>query len=134
VLADITLKENVPDWPLFNAPTSTDGYPAHEDGTELSGTKHKTTLFQLVPVDWPTVAVKVVPYAIGPLHKNPDEATHVVPTRELLLNMPRENNAARTIAMMRIAQPYVIRYSIALCAFNSILVKQTTKFTIRIID
>jgi hypothetical protein len=39
------------------------------------------------------------------------------------LKTPRENNAARTIAIIRIAQPYVIRYSIADCDFAELFTK-----------
>jgi hypothetical protein len=103
-------------------PAATEGYPEQEEGSDTpSGTKQRTTFVHGTPVASPIVAVKVVPYAIGELHKKPEFAMHVVPMREPELKIPRENKAARTIAIINIAQPYVIRYSIALCALCEVV-------------
>jgi hypothetical protein len=81
------------------------------------GTKKKLTPVQDVPVLCPSVTCNVPLVQTGELHKNPELAMQVVPVKELLLKIPSEKSAASTIAIISIAQPYVIRYSIALCAF-----------------
>ncbi len=43
----------------------------------------------------------------------PELGLHVVPIKLFVLNKPKLNIAAITIAMISIAHPYVIRYSIA---------------------
>jgi hypothetical protein len=72
----------------------------------------------VVPVACPTVAVKVPPCSTGLEQRYPDPGMQVVPTKELLLNTPNENRAPSTIAMINMAQPYVMRYSMALCALK----------------
>ena len=53
------------------------------------------------------------------VQRNPDSGMQLVP-RLLLLKTPREKSAISTIAIMSIAHPYVIRYSIALWSFTAI--------------
>jgi hypothetical protein len=85
------------------------------------GTYTYPTSYHVAPVPWPTLAMKLppadsVPVNTGAVHTYPGNDLHVVPTG--LLNMPSVNIAARTIAIINIAHPYVIKYSIALCARN----------------
>ena len=118
-LEESIVKECVSVWPLKSVLAVEDGYPEHEDGEgEPFGTKQKTVLVHMEPVDCPSVAVNVVPCTIGTLQRKPGLAMHVVPISAPELKTPRENRAARTIATISIAQPYVIKYSMALCAFR----------------
>ncbi len=69
------------------------------------GTKKMSVVPQFVPVAWPTVAVKTPPCSRGLEQVNPDREMHVVPRNEELLKTPNENRAARTIAIIKMAQP-----------------------------
>jgi hypothetical protein len=71
----------------------------------------------VVPVFWPNWnAISPLVPNEGLEHKYPGEATHADPTRDPPPKTPRENNAPNTTAIISIAQPYVMRYSMALCA------------------
>ncbi|MGC8495929.1 MAG: hypothetical protein ACP5MX_01845 [Candidatus Micrarchaeia archaeon] len=87
-------------------------------GAKPLGTMQNVALFQLAPVNWPSVSVRVVPESTGLLQRKPEDAMQDVPINEALLKTPREKSAAKTIDMTSIAHPYVIRYSIALWAFQ----------------
>ena len=60
---------------------------------------------QSVPVAWPTEAVNVPECRSGLEHTYPVRETHSVPRNVALLKTFSENNAASTIAIMRMAQP-----------------------------
>ena len=49
----------------------------------------------------------------GLLHEKPTSARHVVEVAFPLPKTPKSKNAMRMIAMRSIAQPYVVKYSIA---------------------
>ena len=82
------------------------------------GTKYTFADAQLLPVVWPIVATtlpEVCEYTT-PEHWYPDCGRHVVVSGEPP-RIPNENSATITTAIIRMAHPYVIKYSIALCNF-----------------
>jgi len=85
-------------------------------GAKPLGTMQNVAVFQFVPVYWPKVRVREEPLNTGLLQRKPEAATHDVPSNDVLLNTPSSKSAPRTTATVSIAHPYVIRYSIALCA------------------
>jgi AAA+ ATPase superfamily predicted ATPase len=54
---------------------------------------------------------------IAVLLKSLQDPAGALGAKFVALNTPREKSAPRTTAIMSIAHPYVMRYSIALCAF-----------------
>ena len=110
-------------WPLARPPLTTSKQPLAAGIVEYVGAaepdamKNTSALVHDVPVLWPKVNVRLPACSSGDWQRYPELATQVVPRNELLLNTPSENSAASTIAIISMAHPYVIRYSIALCAF-----------------
>jgi len=85
-------------------------------GAKPLGTMQNVAVFQFVSVYWPKVRVREEPLNTGLLQRKPEAATHDVPSNDALLNTPSSKSAPSTTAIIRMAHPYVIRYSIALCA------------------
>jgi hypothetical protein len=74
------------------------------------------------PKDWPKLTMRLpLVYSIGLPHTYPAPARQEVPRAGAPLNTPMEKRTARTTAITRIAHPYVIRYSIADCAFGILI-------------
>lgn len=81
------------------------------------------TVGQFTPVFWPTINVACAGLAprfarkVTELHANPGSGVQAV-CSGFPLFCEKVNAITITIAIMRIAQPYVIKYSIALWSFR----------------
>jgi hypothetical protein len=94
------------------------GTPFAVNVVDEDGAYANAALAQLVPVLCPTVAVNTPAWNDGLEQRYPDAPMHEVPEMELGLKTPNVKSADKTTAIIKIAQPYVIRYSMALCAFS----------------